>query len=93
MTSLVVVLAWSVGWWNIGAALPRSILRKSNSIALANTSFSLILLLRRAIPDVCSQWTVLSFGHHRSFGLRSPCLIISFAALGISINIIIVLLS
>jgi hypothetical protein len=53
----------------------------------------MILLLRRAIPDVCSQWTVLSFGHHRSFGLRSPCLIISFAALRISINIIVVLLS
>jgi hypothetical protein len=42
---------------------------------------------------VGSRWTILSFSHHRSFGLRNTCLIIPFAALGSSINLIIVLLS
>jgi hypothetical protein len=93
VTRLVAIPTRLVGWRNIGTALPRSILGKSNSISLAKTSFSLILLLRWAIPDVCCRWAMLSLGHHRSFRLGSTSLISPFVAFGSSINIIIVLLS
>jgi hypothetical protein len=93
MTRLVSIPTWLVGWRNIGTALPRSILGKSNSISLAKTSFDLILLLGWAIPDVCRGWAMLSLGDHRSFRLRNTSLISPFAAFGSSIDIIIALLS
>jgi hypothetical protein len=46
VTRLVAILAWPVRWWNIGTALPRSILWQANYISLAETSLNLILLLR-----------------------------------------------
>jgi hypothetical protein len=52
VTRLITIPAWPVSWWNIGTALPRSILWQRNRVPLAKTSFSLILLLRWAVPDV-----------------------------------------
>ena len=46
VTRLVTILARPVSWWDIGAALPRGILWQGNFIPLAETSFSLILILR-----------------------------------------------
>jgi hypothetical protein len=67
MTGHIAIPARLVAWWDIGTTLPRIILGKSNSVTLVNTSLGLILLLQRAIPNVYSRWTILSFGHHRSF--------------------------
>jgi hypothetical protein len=93
VTRLVAILARPIRWWNIGTVLPRSILGQRNHVPLAKTSLRLILLLRWAISDVGSRGTLLSFCHHRSFRLRSTCLIISFVALGSSINVIVVLIT
>jgi hypothetical protein len=83
--------AWPIAWWDIGTTLPRIILGKSNSITLANTSLGLILLLRRAIPDVCSRWTILSLSHYMSFRLRSTYLISPLTTLGCSIYRVVLL--
>jgi predicted membrane protein len=93
VTRLVAILARPVRWWDIRIALPRSILRQENCVSLAKTSFSLILLLRWAVPDISSRGMILGFGHHWRLRLRSTYLKISFTGLGSSIYLIIVLLS
>jgi hypothetical protein len=93
VTKLVTILAWPIRWWNIGTALPRSILWQRNRVSLAKISLSLILLLRWAIPDAGSRWTILSFGYYMSLGLRSNCLKLPFMAFESIIYLIIVLLS
>jgi hypothetical protein len=55
MTRLVIVLAWPVRWWDIGAALSRSILWQGNCVSLVKTSFSLFILLRWAVTDTSSR--------------------------------------
>jgi hypothetical protein len=87
VTRLVAILARPISWWNIGTNLPRSILWERNHVPLAKTSLSLILLLRWAIPDVGSRWTILSFGYYWSLRLRSTCLKISFIAFVSNINL------
>jgi hypothetical protein len=93
VTRLVAIPARLVGWRNVGTALPRSILWQRNCVSLAKPSLSVILLLRWAIPDIGSRWTILSFGHHWSLRLRSTYPKISFTSFGSSIYLIIVLLS
>jgi hypothetical protein len=94
MTGHVTVPTRLVARWNIRTTLPWSILGKSNSVTLAKTCLSLVLLLRwGTIPNVGSRWTILSPGHYRSFRLRSTCLISPLMALGCSIYRIVVLLS
>ena len=93
VTRLITVPAWPISWWDIGAALPRGILWQGNCVPLAETSFSLILLLRWAVPDISIRWTILGFGYHWCLRLRSTCLKVSFTGLGSSIYLIIILLS
>jgi hypothetical protein len=93
VTQLVAILAWPVRWWDIGAALSSGILWQENCVSLVKTSFSLILLLRWAVPDISSRWMILGFGYHWCLRLRSTGLKVSFMGLGSSIYLIVVVLS
>ena len=93
MTRLVTVPTRPVSWWNIGAALPRGILWQGNCVPLAETGFSLVLLLRWAVPDISIGWTVRGLRYHWSLGLGSTSLKVPFTVLGSSIYLVIVLLS
>jgi hypothetical protein len=64
VTRLVAILAWPVRRWNIGTALPKNILWQRDGVSLTKTSFSLILLLRWAVPDISSRGMILGFGYH-----------------------------
>jgi hypothetical protein len=93
VTQLVAIPARPIRWWDIGAALSRGILWQENCVSLVKTSFSLILLLRWAVQDISSRWTILGFGYYLHLRLRSTGLKVSYMGLGSSIYLIIVLLS
>jgi hypothetical protein len=93
MTRHITILAGSVAWWHIGAALSSGALWKCNSVSLTKPYFGLILLLWWVIPCSYNRWAKLRPCYHKSFGLRCTYLIGPLATLGSQIDSIIVLLS
>jgi hypothetical protein len=70
MARLIAIPTRTIAWWHLRVALPRSILWKSNSVALVKTRLVLVLLLRWGmIPDIGSKWTILSLSCNGSLRL------------------------